>query len=184
MAVITAANNRYSSTVREPWVAIDGRVRVGEANVDVRVVRPEFDPAAHLQLDVVGVSPIVEAFSGPVLIELCVQPREVDLALRQLLKLSQLCKVRRRDALFLPSECVHSRVGALGTAPHGPIRAFHEIDVLSRSRRGCLALTRCRAVQRTAHLARHRAWCVRMHGATAGALQESLLLYGYIRYIH
>ena len=81
VAVITAANNWYSSTVREPWVAIHGQVRIGEANVDVCVVCPELDPAAHLQLDVVGVSPVVEAFLGPVLIELCVQPREVDLAL-------------------------------------------------------------------------------------------------------
>ena len=88
VAVITAANNRYSSTAREPWVAIHGRVRVREANVDVRVVRPELDPAAHLQLHVVGVSPVVEAFLGPVLLELCVQPREVDVALRQLLKFS------------------------------------------------------------------------------------------------
>ena len=60
--------------MHEPWVAINGWVHVGKANVDVRVVCPELDLAAHLQLDVVRVSPAVEAFLGPVLIELCVQP--------------------------------------------------------------------------------------------------------------
>ena len=73
--VITAVDNRYSSRAREPWVPIHGRVRVREANVGVRVVRPELDPAAHLHLHVVGVSPVVEAFSRPVLLELRVQPR-------------------------------------------------------------------------------------------------------------
>ena len=74
VVLITASNNWYLSTVREPWVAIHGQVHVHEANVDVHVVHPELDPAAHLQLHIIRVSPAVEAVSGPVLLELCMQP--------------------------------------------------------------------------------------------------------------